>query len=238
MAKTTRSEIVLAAGDLMRDKGYAATSMKDVADRVGLLKGSLYSHFSSKEEMVPEILGATFEKAFSQIKPTGDWRADYETALNALVSMLIQRRRCVGFHLAYGADDSAPVVRDAVSTFFLDIRTFFRDLIAQGLDISIADPFALDTLTALEGATLWLALYGNDGPIRAARHALLLRADSYAADEPDAKAKAILNRLVGDWRQASLAEKELAARLADTEDDLLTVRAALAGQIEAEACFR
>jgi AcrR family transcriptional regulator len=212
--------------------------MKDVADRVGLLKGSLYSHFASKEALVPAVLDMTFDEIFSEMEPTGDWRADYEIALDRLIKMLTTHRRCIGFHLAYGLDDSSHEIRDAVASFFLDLRVFFRDLIRQGPDTVLAEPLALDTMTAVEGATLWLALYGNAGPIEEARTVLLARADSYAAQEPEESTRLFLDQMVGDWRKASLLEKQLAARLIEAEGELLRVRAALAGQIEAESCFR
>jgi len=237
MAKTSRAEIVAAARDLMRDKGYAGTSMKDVADRVGLLKGSLYSHFASKEELIPEILSLTGGEIFGTLEPSGDWHADYRAALDSLAGTLVRNCRCVGLHLAYGLDAASPA-RQAVRRFFLDLRSRLEQLLGQGLDADLAASFALDTVTAVEGATLWLALDGDDGPMRAARTSLSARADSYAAEPPPEDARQLLDRFVGDWRNASLAEKHLATRLLAAEAELMTARAALAGRIEAESCFR
>lgn len=238
MAKTSRAEIVAAARDLMRDKGYAGTSMKDVAEQVGLLKGSLYSHFASKEELVPAVLSLTFDEIFSEMEPSGDWRADYRAALDRLIAMLTTHRRCIGFHLAYGLDETSPVLQEAVGTFFLDVRAFFRDLIQQGVDITLAEPLALDTMTAVEGSTLWLALYGNADPVQDARATLLARADSLAAEEPDEKARQLLDQMMGDWRQASLTEKRLAARVIEAEGHLFDVQSKYYAQVEAESCFR
>jgi hypothetical protein len=74
--------------------------------------------------------------------------------------------------------------------------------------------------------------------MQSARKALLARADSYAAEPLDDEARRILGQILGDWRTASLAEKRLAARAAAAEGQLLTVRAALAGQIEAGSRLR
>ncbi|HEV8297384.1 MAG TPA: TetR/AcrR family transcriptional regulator [Acidimicrobiales bacterium] len=51
-----REEIVDIARDLFAGKGYAATSMRDIADASSLLVGSLYSHFRSKAEIVELIV--------------------------------------------------------------------------------------------------------------------------------------------------------------------------------------
>ena len=51
-----RTEIVQIAGQLFAEKGFLATTIRDVADAAGILSGSLYHHFTSKEAMVEELL--------------------------------------------------------------------------------------------------------------------------------------------------------------------------------------
>jgi TetR/AcrR family transcriptional regulator, cholesterol catabolism regulator len=48
----TREAIIEAAARVFRTKGYHAASVQDIADAVGILKGSLYHHFESKEELL------------------------------------------------------------------------------------------------------------------------------------------------------------------------------------------
>ena len=48
----TLDDIVSAAAKVFRTKGYHAATVRDIADEVGLLKGSLYHHFDSKEELL------------------------------------------------------------------------------------------------------------------------------------------------------------------------------------------
>lgn len=50
------STVLAAAISVMSERGYSATSIQNVADRVGVLKGSLYHYFSSKEELLYRIL--------------------------------------------------------------------------------------------------------------------------------------------------------------------------------------
>ncbi len=47
--------ILVAAAKLFRDKGYKATSMRDLAAAVNLKASSLYNHIGSKEELLKEI---------------------------------------------------------------------------------------------------------------------------------------------------------------------------------------
>ena len=44
------------AADLFAQKGYRATTVREIADAAGILSGSLYHHFDSKESIGDEIL--------------------------------------------------------------------------------------------------------------------------------------------------------------------------------------
>ena len=50
-----KQHIYLEAAKLFRDKGYPTTSMRDLAQQVGLEPSSLYSHIKSKEEILHAI---------------------------------------------------------------------------------------------------------------------------------------------------------------------------------------
>lgn len=49
-------DIVDAAADLFSQRGYAATSIQDIADQVGLLKGSLYHYINTKEDLLEAVI--------------------------------------------------------------------------------------------------------------------------------------------------------------------------------------
>lgn len=56
------AEVVQEGIQVISERGYSATSIQEVADRVGVLKGSLYHYFSSKEELLLRILGQSHEQ--------------------------------------------------------------------------------------------------------------------------------------------------------------------------------
>ncbi|HKV19989.1 MAG TPA: TetR family transcriptional regulator KstR2 [Mycobacterium sp.] len=51
-----RDELLDLAATMFAERGLRATTVRDIADSAGILSGSLYHHFSSKEEMVDELL--------------------------------------------------------------------------------------------------------------------------------------------------------------------------------------
>lgn len=53
---TRRDDLLKLAAEMIAERGLRATTVRDIADAAGILSGSLYHHFSSKEEMVDEVL--------------------------------------------------------------------------------------------------------------------------------------------------------------------------------------
>lgn len=56
IAKSRRQQIVEQAGFLFREKGYKATSMKDIAAKLDMEAASLYNHIKSKHEILSELV--------------------------------------------------------------------------------------------------------------------------------------------------------------------------------------
>jgi AcrR family transcriptional regulator len=59
--KAVRDQILRTAADLFRERGYRATTLDDIAARLGTSKPSLYTHFHSKDEMLAAISRETVE---------------------------------------------------------------------------------------------------------------------------------------------------------------------------------
>lgn len=51
-----RAQLLEIAAKMFATRGYSQTTVRDIADEAGILSGSLYHHFSSKEAMLTEIL--------------------------------------------------------------------------------------------------------------------------------------------------------------------------------------
>ncbi len=67
-ATDRRGELLDIAARLFAERGLRATTVRDIADAAGILSGSLYHHFDSKESMVDEILRGFLDALFERYR--------------------------------------------------------------------------------------------------------------------------------------------------------------------------
>src|SRR5690349_8879737 len=63
---TRRAELLDIAARLFAERGFKNTTVRDIADAAGILSGSLYHHFDSKEPMVDELLDSFQARLWQQ----------------------------------------------------------------------------------------------------------------------------------------------------------------------------
>jgi AcrR family transcriptional regulator len=61
-----REQLLTLAGRLFAERGFRNTTVRDIADAAGILSGSLYHHFDSKESMVDELLDTFQQGLFAE----------------------------------------------------------------------------------------------------------------------------------------------------------------------------
>jgi AcrR family transcriptional regulator len=80
-----REEILALASKIFADKGYASTTVREIADAAGILSGSLYHHFASKEAMLDEIMHGFLDHTVEQYRATVAAGGDPIDVLRALI---------------------------------------------------------------------------------------------------------------------------------------------------------
>ncbi|MFB4318803.1 TetR family transcriptional regulator [Actinomadura sp. 21ATH] len=60
-----RAELLATAAEVFASQGYSATTVRQIADAAGILGGSLYYHFDSKESMADEILSTFLDEMWA-----------------------------------------------------------------------------------------------------------------------------------------------------------------------------
>lgn len=63
-----QTEIIQAAARVFKARGYHAATMQDIADEVGILKGSLYHHFESKEELLYLVVKESITRLYRTVQ--------------------------------------------------------------------------------------------------------------------------------------------------------------------------
>ena len=71
-AQETRRKIIAAAEKLIREKGFEAVGVSDIAKEAGVAKGSFYTYFKRKEDVVAEIAHNKFVSVEKRAKSAGD----------------------------------------------------------------------------------------------------------------------------------------------------------------------
>jgi TetR/AcrR family transcriptional regulator, cholesterol catabolism regulator len=89
-SERTRQRILDAAAEVLAERGYGEARLTDIAARAGMQAGSLYYHFSSREELVGEILRLGIETswdlvamAVDRLPPTASPLERLEAAIRA-----------------------------------------------------------------------------------------------------------------------------------------------------------
>ena len=64
-----KDDVMLAAQRLFADRGYHATSVRDIAESLSIQGGSLYTHIESKEDLLWDILNRAADRFFAAAEP-------------------------------------------------------------------------------------------------------------------------------------------------------------------------
>ena len=89
-----RERILNEAAKLFRQHGYAVTTLRQIADATGIMAGSIYYHFSSKEEILVEVLDTGIRMVLQAVQAKVD-------AAPPGAGMRVQIAAAIGGHL-YG----------------------------------------------------------------------------------------------------------------------------------------
>ena len=86
----TREDILEAAAQVFRQKGFHGASMQDIARAVNLQKPSLYHHVSSKQEILLDLLDRALELLLERISPISNQNIPANEKLNQMIRTYLQ----------------------------------------------------------------------------------------------------------------------------------------------------
>jgi len=161
-----------AATRLFRERGFHATSMQDLAEALGMNRGSLYHYIESKDDLLWTIVSGALERLDARVRPEIESDAPAGERL----------RRAIDAHLAFAAEqgDELALVqielrslgderrreiirrRDAYEALW---RRVVKDGIAAGELRPVNVPLA--TIAILSACNWFTQWYRADGPLSA-----------------------------------------------------------------------
>ena len=169
--RSRKAQIDRTATALFRARGFAATSMRELATELGLEAGSLYSHIKSKEEILHRVCFGLAE----------DFFAGFDAATrDATAPLAIQLRQAIEAHVRVLTRDSAASavflqewrhLSEPARTEFLALRdqyeAGFRGLIQRGIATGElhAPDAAFANLTLLASLNWLPTWYRPDGKL-------------------------------------------------------------------------
>jgi TetR/AcrR family transcriptional regulator, cholesterol catabolism regulator len=169
-----RAEVLAAAAELFASRGYAATTVREVAEAAGMLGGSLYYHFDSKESMVDEILSGFLTDMwadYDRVTSAGLGPADtFRELINSSFRSLDRHRPAVVIY----QKESQHLGQSPRFSYLTDSQRKFREMWLKVLDTGVLEGvFRADLDTGLVYRfirdTVWLAAgwYSRDGRLSA-----------------------------------------------------------------------
>jgi len=162
--KTTRDAILDATDRLLAQQGYKKMTIDDLAEEVGIGKGSIYLHFSSKEEIALSHIDRIIDRLKENLKAIAEKQISVEERLrDMLVERVIYRFGSVQ-HYAQSLNELLAYIRPKLlehrKQHFRDEAHIFAAVIAEGQDspqFASGDP--LDLAETLVMATNSLLPY-------------------------------------------------------------------------------
>lgn len=93
---TARERVIDAAVELFAEHGVQGTSLRMIADRLGVAKGAVYYQFRSKDDIVLALLTPLFD-AIARVVEEGEAQSSpqrrRDTAIRGLVGVAVDQRR-------------------------------------------------------------------------------------------------------------------------------------------------
>jgi AcrR family transcriptional regulator len=168
--RTRREQIEDVASAMFSARGYAATSMRDIAKALDLQGGSLYAHIPSKEAVLASIVRQAADRFHAAVRPIAQGPGSAAERLRrmihahiAVVTAGLQQATVFLFQWTF----LGPEHREDVAAARDAYERYFREVIAEGMasgELAAGDPKLAATflLSAMNGLAHW---YRSDGPL-------------------------------------------------------------------------
>jgi AcrR family transcriptional regulator len=88
----TRAQLIRAARDLVREKGFHAISLQEVAERAGMSRGAIYGNFRNREDLLFAVVETLWQPVAPVLQPGAGFRTQMRIIGEAVADAAEQRR--------------------------------------------------------------------------------------------------------------------------------------------------
>lgn len=164
MSKTSKELVISHALQLFKVQGYHKTSMADIGTACGLLKGSIYNYFASKEALAIAAMEFVHDYFREQIfvhaydqRPISERVASFTQAIEVYFNA--QPGGCLMGNLALEVGDTLPQFAALIRAYFDDWAKALTHLLTSVYDQAEAKQQALAIVGNTQGAIMMMQLY-------------------------------------------------------------------------------
>ena len=132
----TAVRLMMAAADAFADRGFHATTTRDIASRAGLSPAGVYVHFTSKEDLLFELSRRGHQTARDELVAAAGAASSPTQALRSIIggfSRWHAEHHQLGRIVQYEFRHLTPPHRDTVLALRKEIDKVVRDVLAQGV---------------------------------------------------------------------------------------------------------
>ena len=179
--KVSKREIIQSALRVFNQQGYHKTSMSDLGGSCGLLKGSIYHYFSSKEQLMHEVLSSgQAYKSLGLIPLLYNEEVPPKQRLERFFQSiedeeLLERGGCLLGNMGLELSNVSEELRTDIKEFFVEWTNAIMFVYKSRYPEERAKQLAEQALQELEGAIMISRVYQNTAFIRDAKKRITSR---------------------------------------------------------------
>lgn len=179
--KVDRQQVIKKALEVFKEHGYHKSSMADLGKACGLLKGSIYHHFSGKEDLmnaVIDYLSEYYENKVFSVKQdasmTGEQKLIFLVEKSEEI-FLNNKGGCLMASIGLETVNVVPSFTEKIRVFFGNWVDCLATIFEDKHSTPKAKELAEQSVQEIEGAVLLVQLFQDDNYLRKAHNRIIER---------------------------------------------------------------
>ncbi|MFY0674751.1 MAG: TetR/AcrR family transcriptional regulator [Bacteroidia bacterium] len=179
--KVDKEQIIKDSLKVFKEQGYHKTSMADIGQACGLLKGSIYHYFKSKEELmeaVIDFLNSYYSHKVFSIKENSNLTGDEKLSFLIKKSeeiFLTDKGGCLMASIGLETVNVVPIFTEKIRSFFQEWIECFYEIFKDSHTESKARELAEYGVAEIEGSVMLMQIFQDEKYLKLAHKRILNR---------------------------------------------------------------